>query len=203
MVDLYPEFQEKTAEGKELYFRTDHHFNTLGAYTAYSKLAEKMGISPYPEQDFQKTEVTDSFLGTMYSKSGFRFLPPDTMERWDLSEEEKYTLYTADDDTTREGLYFEENLLVKDKYTYFLGGNHALQVIKKNTPGEKVLLIKDSYAHIAAPFIARHFSETHLLDLRYFKKNVSNYIAEEKIDRVIVMYSLSEFLESINFGTLK
>ena len=68
-------------------------------------------------------------------------------------------------------MFFRKHLDESDKYLTFLDGNHSLVTIKTGNPGGKLLLIKDSFAHCAAPFLAENFSEIYMIDLRYFKES--------------------------------
>ena len=92
-----------------------------------------------------------------------------------------------------------ENLDLKDKYTVFLGGNDPLTVIEcSRTEGQKLLLIKDSYANCEIPYLCAHFSEIHVVDLRYYKESISAYIEANGIDVAVVSYSVANFSEDTN-----
>ena len=84
---------------------------------------------------------------------------------------------------------------VKDKYSYFLGGRQPLCVIEsdKAPDGPKVLVIRDSYSDSLAPFLTERFSEVHLFDPRNNLNSVKDYVADNGIDAVIVLYSFSNF----------
>ena len=63
-----------------VFYRTDHHWTSLGAYYGYTALLEAMGETPLP---LGKAEtVSDDFYGTLYSSSGVHWVPPDTIERY-------------------------------------------------------------------------------------------------------------------------
>ena len=92
---------------------------------------------------------------------------------------------------------------VKDKYSYFLGGNQALCVIEtEHTDAPKVLIVRDSYSDSLAPFLTERFSEIHLFDFRYNKTSLNSYIAEHDIDSVVVLYSFSNFSSDQNLFLL-
>lgn len=94
-------------------------------------------------------------------------------------------------------------LQVKDKYSYFLGGVQGLRVIQtQKTDGPKVLIIRDSYTDSLAPFLTERFSEIHLFDLRYNATSVRDYIAQNDIDSVVVLYSFSNFATDKNLFLL-
>ena len=91
-------------------------------------------------------------------------------------------------------LYNYEKLSIKDKYTFFLGGNIPRAVVDTGTENAPSLLIlRDSYADSLVPFLTDAFSEIHLIDLRYYTGSVREYIAENSIDRVLLLYSTDNF----------
>ena len=44
------------------------------------------------------------------------------------------------------------------------------------------------------PFFFAHYSEIHVLDLRYFRRSVREYAEANAIDDILINYSLSTFL---------
>jgi hypothetical protein len=88
------------------------------------------------------------------------------------------------------GFYDTTKLDKKDKYSIFLGGNHDLVKIRKNNDASKrILILKDSFANSLVPFIARHF-DIDMIDLRYYKGSVKNYIEENKFDAIFFVYGI-------------
>ena len=59
-------------------------------------------------------------------------------------------------------------------------------------------MIRDSYSDCLAPFLTERFGEVHLFDLRYNRLSALEYVREQGIDMVLVLYSFETFLtESI------
>jgi len=176
-----------------IYYRTDHHWTTLGAYYGYAATAEALGLTPQPKESFRPVTVSDSFFGTVYSSSGVRWVKPDTMERWVPDSGVTLTRYDSPEGTVSP-VYDESRLEVKDKYSYYLGGNVSRAVIETGHGGGKLLVLRDSYADCELPFFFAHYAEIHVLDLRYFRQSVSEYASGEDFDAILVSYSLSDFL---------
>ena len=179
--------------GEELYYRTDHHWTSLGAYYGYAALMDAMGLEAAPLDESRKVTVSEDFYGTLYSSSGVRWLPPDHIDRYISDEGVTVTAYP--DGTPQPGsLYVDSFLSEKDKYSSFLGGNKPLCVIEtEHTGAPKVLVIRDSYADSLAPFLTQSFSEIHLFDPRYNLTSVKDYVEQNEIDSVVVLYSISNF----------
>ena len=98
------------------------------------------------------------------------------------------------------GVRLDSFLAEKDKYSFFLGGNQPLCVISSESDGERLLVIRDSYSDCLAPFLAGRFSQVHMMDLRYYRESVSEYIKENSIDKGLVLYSFSGFTDSGNLN---
>ena len=195
-IDLYSALAQHKDEG--LYYRTDHHWTSLGAYYGYTALMDAMGLEAVPLDESQKVTVSEDFYGTLFSSSGVRWLPPDHIDRYISDEGVTVTAYP--NGTPEPGsLYVDSYLEVKDKYSSFLGGNKPLCVIEtEHTDAPKVLVIRDSYADSLAPFLTQNFSEIHLFDPRYNLTSVKDYVTQNEIDSVVVLYSISNFTAKDN-----
>ena len=191
VIDLYGALAPHS--GEDLYYRTDHHWTSLGAFYGANAILEAMGLKPLELDSYQKTTVTDQFYGTSFSTSGVRWLPPDSIDTYVPGDGVKVTSYF--NGAPEEGsLYVDSKLEVKDKYSYFLGGNQALCVIEtEHTDAPSVLVVRDSYSDSLAPFLTERFSKIHLFDLRYNLTSIQSYVEEHDIDTVIVLYSFSNF----------
>ncbi|KEI15324.1 MULTISPECIES: DHHW family protein [Clostridium] len=133
-VDVYEEL--KNHKNEYIYYKTDHHWTTLGAYYAYEKLGDTMGYKPLQISDFNIEKVTDNFYGTLYSKGNYRDIEPDSIEIFKPKKQIDFNINYYDNKKTSSSLYEFNNLEKKDKYSVFLDGNHDLVTIKtieKNT----------------------------------------------------------------------
>lgn len=187
-----------------IFYRTDHHWTTLGAFYGANALLEALDRDPLKEEDFTKETASTDFNGTLYSQSGVHWLAPDAMEFWVESTGLSVTSWRSGE-PEEASLYDTSYLDAKDKYSAFLGGNQPLCVIKnENAPADagKLLLIRDSYSDALAPFLALRFSEVHLLDLRYYRAPVAQYAAENEIDEIVVLYSVQNFIADRNLVLL-
>ncbi len=191
--------------GEDIFYRTDHHWTTLGAYYGYAALMEALGRGEeVPEPEAVKAwdlPVSNGFQGTLYSQSGIHWLEPDSIEFW--VKESGLTVTSWRDGTPKEARLYEYDYLgEKDKYSAFLGGNQPLCVIRNPEGTGKLLVIRDSYADSLAPFLAQHFEEVHLLDPRYYRYAASGYAAENGIDAIAVVYSVPNFITDRNLVLL-
>ena len=182
--------------GELIYYRTDHHWTSLGAYYGANAILEAMGLEELDLSDYTPRAVSDSFLGTNYSSAGAWWTVPDIITAY-VPEEGKEVIsnFTGREGTGR--LYVPEQLEVKNQYAYFLGGNQPLCVIRSQADGPKILIIRDSYSDCLAPFLTERFGEVHLFDLRYNRLSPLEYIVENEIDMVLVLYSFETFVSDV------
>lgn len=201
-IDVYSILKDKKDE--YIYFRTDHHWTMRGAYYAYKEFCNNVGIQPYDFNDFAIEIVSDSFYGTFYSKANNKHIPADFIEVFKPKFDALYEVYYSDSDEYTNTLYELEYLDKKDKYSMFLNGNHPLVKIKTNVKNDKKLVIlKDSYSHNFIPFLANHYEEIHVIDLRYYKLDIYDYIEENHISEALFLYNVSTFSSDQNMSWLK
>jgi hypothetical protein len=194
-IDVYDKLNSKKNE--YIFYRTDHHWTTKGAFYAYEELADKMGFKANNEDDFEITKVTDSFYGTLYSKSGFKHIPADDIEIY-TPKNKNIIRVDYRKGKIEDQLYKFDRLKEKDKYSVFLGGNYPLVKIEsKLSPLDnqgKLLLIKDSYANCFVPFLTAHFNEIYMVDLRYYDEDIKDLIKDNKITSILYLYNEISFL---------
>lgn len=178
-----------------IYYRTDHHWTTLGAYYGYTALAGAMGLnSPPPPDSYTRRTMSEDFYGTTYSSSGFSWVEPDTIEVFvDPGAAVKVTNYPKG--SPEDGCVYDESFLEKkDKYAMFFGGNTPLlHVSTGKSDGSRLLILRDSYADCFTPFLFNDFSDIYLMDLRYYKTSLSAFISENNIDVILLCYSTNSF----------
>ena len=177
-----------------IFYRTDHHWTSLGAYYGYGALGEALGYVADAAETFPRQIVSEDFYGTAYSSSGYTWVEPDAIECFAAEPEGITVLNYSNGEAEIGSLYHPEKLRVKDKYTFFLGGNTPLlKISNEAADGGSLLIIRDSYSDCLAPFLTKHFSEVHLMDLRYYKESALEYIEANGIDRVLILYSVDNF----------
>ena len=177
-----------------IYYRTDHHWTTQGAYYAYSELCSALGLEPFDRAAHTAVDVPD-FYGTFYSRARTWNAQPDTLTYYDLDN--PLTIYTVtgpgmptEGQTT--GLYDLDKLDVYDKYAAFLHGNNGLSRVEGDGEG-RILVIKDSYANSLVPFLTANYAQIDVVDLRNYNYGLDALIAENGYDQILVLYSFDSF----------
>lgn len=206
-ISTVPMLRERFDNGEYVYYRTDHHWTTLGAYYAYAEVMKSFGMEAdvIPAEDFERRVVSTAFYGTAWSAGGMKFIPPDSIEFWLYGNEDEFAVVA--DGEQIDGFYNEAYLQKKDQYSAFLDGTHDVVTITKTTESDRptLLLLKDSFANSIAPFLAQHFDLV-LLNLSSARKdhtNVSSFAEEYGADRVLLVYTLENVVTDDKLSRLR
>lgn len=177
-----------------IYYHTDHHWTTQGAYFAYLQLAKVLGINS-SSIPYDKLPVSKSFQGTLSAKSGFRASKKEEMDVFLPRDEVPSSVVNYVDEQKKTASFYDTSQLeTRDKYAMFFGGNHSKVVITTPTEENRTLLIiKDSYANSLVPFLAPFYRKIVLVDPRYFYDDLEELIQVEEIQEVLYLYNANTF----------
>ena len=188
-------------EDEYLYYRTDHHWTSLGAYYAYGAWAEAAGLPARSLEEYSQVLLSGDFYGTTFSKSGYYGAQPDEITA--IFVDLPYTV-VYNGTQRASSLYEPSHLARKDKYPVFLNGNQPVTKITGGAQnGRKLLIVKDSYANTFAQFAAADFQEVHLIDPRSYQASLLDYAAENGITDLLVLYNVKNFAEDTELSTLQ
>jgi len=188
---------------RPVYYRTDHHLTEWGCYTLYANWRAARGLPIRPADGFAVTKH-DGFYGTTWSGSGYWLVPPDTLELWDSGAKVRVTIDDGGGERqVSDSLFFPAHLDELDQYPVYLDGNHALTKIEnEDADGGTLLVIKDSYAHGLAPFLAADYKTVYLLDLRYYRGAAGDFAMEHGVDELLFLYGADSLLTDANSAWL-
>lgn len=193
VLDVRDTLTSAVRDGAQIYYRTDHHWTTYGAYLAYTDYCASKGVLPKTYAEFAPHTASDEFLGTLYSKVLDASALPDTVE---IPTVPDTLTVTADGEEI--SMFSSDVLEGKDKYLVFFGGNYGEVVIRNEaaTNGKTLLVVKDSYANSFVPFLAETYQTVIMIDPRYFGGNVTDVIAAENVTDVLFLFEMSGFAHS-------
>lgn len=193
VIDMRPVFTQQKEQ--YLYYKTDHHWTTQGAYLAYEQFCQLKGLSPFDTNAYQ-AESVPGFYGTHYSATRRWNVQPDTityypldnpMTIFDIGAETEYTPRTT------ESMINTEKFGTRDKYAAFLDGNNGYSVIEGNGEGS-ILVVKDSYANCFVPFLTANYEKIGVVDLRNFSYGLDSTIESEGYDQILILYNFQTFI---------
>lgn len=203
-------------KGEYIYYRTDHHWTTLGAYYAYVAYCEQKGLTPVSLEELKENKVED-FYGTFYSKAKRPSQPADTITWYDVDVDEFAFVANLQQDKQLaqlgevvqedglellrvDGMMDQRKFEVRDKYAAFMWGNSGYVKIKSNHnlnhqegKTSRLLLFKDSYANSMIPYLTYNYDEIIVVDLRYMAKSTKELMQEE-FDDIFVMYNFPTYV---------
>lgn len=182
-----------------IYYRTDHHWTSLGAFYAYNAAAKALGYTPLGYGSFNVETVSTEFRGTLFSRTLDDGVTPDEMTYFHPAGGEQKVRMISNDGTKvteYDSMYVRDFLDTKDKYSSFTGSNVPIVDITTGVEnGKSLLIIKDSYAHSLAPFLANHYSRITMVDMRYINGDLNMFIDLDTYDQALFMYNAITFAQ--------
>jgi len=184
-VNTYPILMQHRNE--YLYFNTDHHWTGRAAYYAYADFCRTAGIDAIPMENMTSKKI-ENYRGSLADSDvdGLNNLKEDYVEYFTVDKDIDTMLYDADGNEMYEYSLIYESAEGSNAYGAFLGGDQPLIVSENHDGnGKKIAVVKESYGNAFAPLIAYTYSETHIIDFRYFDRNLNQYLADNDIDEII------------------
>lgn len=201
VLDVTKELQHHQSE--YIYYRTDHHWTSLGAWYAYQQWANKVGETPVTKEECHIEPVTNEFFGTTYFKVHAP-VPGDTIDLYHTPAEDRLTVrFNLSEE--KNSMYDRKALKEQDKYKIFFGGNQPLiELEREDKKKGTLLLVKDSYANSFVPFLTNHYSKIIMIDVRYLNSSIYSFIDmyKKEITEVMTMYNVEKFLQEKNMWNL-
>ncbi len=180
---------------EDIYFRTDHHWTSKGAYYASSVLASKAGVG-FSDLSTYREERREGYIGTMYKFSNYSTTllnNPEDFVTYYPNSEYTVTYYDRSDLSSspyvhKSGFFWRVSDNAKSSWylTYINGDAYSLKAVSENCKnGRKLLLVKDSYGNAIAPYLLDSFEEIYIVDGRYYERNLKETINEYGITDVL------------------
>lgn len=176
-----------------IYFNTDHHWTSLGAYYAYRAFCETAGMTPV-SLDTVPSKVKQTFLGSLYRLTRDPKLKsnPDSVRYYKFRDSVNFYIGSA----AKPGIWnkskmYGEGASGSNSYSVFLQGD--LPVVKMETQhknGRKILMIKESYGNAFAPFLITNFEKVVVVDQRYYTGNLVELLKYEGITDLLFINNI-------------
>lgn len=215
-VDIYPELKKHRKE--DIYLRTDHHWAPRGAYYAAKKFAEVAGV-PFQDLSHYEADTVHRFVGSMYGYSkdiAVKNAPEDFIyyKPKGVEYNTTYIIYNINknyqvlsESKPVQGPFFYK---YKDgnggAYCTMMGGDTKLTQVRTSTHnGRRLIILKDSFGNAIPGFLFFSFEEVHVIDNRYFTKDIVAYVEEHHItdilfaNNIFSAYSNSTCKHYVNF----
>ncbi len=199
-VDAYSILNRHKTE--KLYYKTDHHWTTQGAFYVFREAAASLGIEGDVSDDYVSYTVTDSFNGVLASKSGVGLNEKEQIDIYVPTEgDDDVVVNYVDEGKKRTSLYDSSKLETRDKYGVFFGGNTSVMDIRTvSTSRKRLLVVKDSFADCFIPFLTPYYREIVVVDPRYYSGTMEDIMDTYRITDILVLYSGNTFMTDNNIS---
>ena len=195
-VDVYNILGKKRNE--TLYYNTDKYWTQLGAYYAYSSLADKLGVKAVSIDDFELATVESEVLGSHISatvsketKNGNPMLiqNPDTVKYYSLPDTVTVTAMPKASDEIIETSYYNSSFDEKSTPIDVYNTKDCAYTVLENSDVKngKIAVVSDKFGYGIAPFLTANYNKVHLIDIDNFERNVKNYLEENEITTVVYL----------------
>lgn len=189
-------------KGEKIYYQTDPHWTSLGAFYTFEAVAEEMDLAVDSASTYVSYPVSTTFNGTLAAKSGCRTGVKEEIDIYVPRETDNDVVVNYVDEQRRTtSLYDSSKLKTRDQYGVFLGGNSSVIDIKTVSESQRrILVIKDSFANCFIPFLAPHFREIVIVDPRYYSGTMDTVMDTYQISDVLILYSGNTFFQDNNIS---
>lgn len=183
---------------EEIYYRTDHHWTTLGAWYAYEQYTKAGGGDLQRAQGKKKFRcISKDFYGTTYAKINYA-RQADKIEIYEPADKLR-VVYNMGEKKTKT-LYDFSFLKTADQYSVFTGGNQAvLEITGGIKNGKTLLLIKDSFANSILPFLAEDYEKLVVVDLRQLNVSGDRLLEMFSPTDILILYNSAQFAQDKEF----
>lgn len=183
---------------EEIYYRTDHHWTTLGAWYAYEQYTKAVGGDLQRAQGKKKFRcISKDFYGTTYAKINYA-RQADKIEIYEPADKLR-VVYNMGEKKTKT-LYYFSFLKTADQYSVFTGGNQAvLEITGGIKNGKTLLLIKDSFANSILPFLAEDYEKLVVVDLRQLNVSGDRLLEMFSPTDILILYNSAQFAQDKEF----
>lgn len=188
---------------EDIFLRTDHHWAPLGAFYAAKEFAKVANV-PFKNLDSYEKHVIHGYVGSMYGYSkdiSVKNSPEDFVYYTPKGLDYKTTFITykvnSDYQVTGASAPYQSQFFKTFKdgsglaYQTFMGGDQSLVHVTTGTPSNRrLLIIKDSFGNAMPGYLFYSFADIHVIDFRYFNKNMKKYIEENGITDIAFVFNI-------------
>lgn len=176
-----------------IYFNTDHHWTSLGAYYAYRSFCAAAGLTPV-SLDTIPSKVKPGFLGLFYrlTKSPILKNNPDSVRYYLFPDSVNFYIGTSKSlNYWGKSKMYAEQVSGANSYSVFLQGD--LPICKMETQhknGRKIALVKESYGNSFAPFLTNNYEKVIVVDQRSYKGDFIAMLKAEGINELLFINNI-------------
>lgn len=178
--------------GEYIYFNTDHHWTSLGAYYAYRAFCQTAGLTPV-SLDTIPSKVKQTFLGSLYRLTRDPKLQsnPDSVRYYLFKDSVNFYVGNNKIGYWNKSKMYGEGASGTNSYSVFLQGD--LPIVKMETQhknGRKIAIVKESYGNAFAPFLINNYEKVIVVDQRYYTGDFIAMLKTEGINELLFINNI-------------
>ncbi len=175
-----------------IYFNTDHHWTSLGAYYAYRAFCQTAGLTPV-SLDTIASKTKPSFLGSLYrlTKDPGLQSNPDSVRYYLFKDSMNFYIGSNTIGYWVKSKMYGEGASGSNSYSVFLQGD--LPTVKMETRhknGRKIAIVKESYGNAFAPFLINNYEKVIVVDQRYYTGDFIAMLKAEGINELLFINNI-------------
>lgn len=185
-----------------IYYKTDKHWTSAGAYYVFQAAAELMDISKGVSGKFATYPISTTFNGDLAAKSGCEKHVKEVIEIYiPLEGDTDVIVNYVDEQRKSTSLYDSSKLEGSNQYEVFLGGDSSVIDIKTVSEStRRLLVVKDSFANSFLPFLTPYFREIVVVDPQYYGGTIDEIMDTYRITDTLILYSGNTFFQDNNIS---
>lgn len=175
-----------------IYFHTDHHWTSLGAYYAYRAFCAKAGLTPV-SLDNIPSKVKPNFLGFFHriTRSAILRNNPDSVRYYLFPDSVRFYIGSNSIGYWSPSHMYAEQASGDNSYSVFLQGDLPIckmETLKNN--GRRIALVKESYGNAFAPFLINNYEKVIVVDQRSYKGDFIAMLKAEGINELLFINNI-------------
>lgn len=200
-------------ESLETFFRTDHHWNGIPAYSAYQEMfgvmqpgqsfAKTDGVINYPQPAFYgscarvalcTTRVPDTIVDYAYDTSGYEvFISGKDASPESLQHAKEYDAGNWGEDP------------FTNRYAEFWHSDFPTMEIRNPDAksDESLLVVRDSFSAPLERYFADYYQEVYTIDPRHTDMTVDELMEGKAIDDVLILMGSTNFASDATMASLE
>lgn len=187
---------------EEIYYKTDKHWTSLGAYYVFEESAEQLGIRKSSAGKFATYPVTATFNGNLSSRSGYKQNVKEVIDIYTQTEGDTDVVVNyVDEQRKTASLYDSSKLKSSNQYEVFLGGDTSVVDIKTVSENSgRLLVVKDSFGNSFIPFLTPYYREIVVVDPKYYGGTIKDIMDTYRITDTLFLYGGNTFFQDNNIS---
>jgi hypothetical protein len=176
-----------------IYFNTDHHWTSLGAYYAYRSFCSAAGFTPI-SLDTIPSKVKPGFLGLFHrlTRSAVLKNNPDSVRYYLFNDSINFYIGSSNSIYYwAKSKMYAEQVSGANSYSVFLQGDLPICKIEtQHKNGRRIALVKESYGNAFAPFLTNNYEKVIVVDSRYYRGDFIAMLKAEGINELLFLNNI-------------